>query len=39
MSFANGAGLLSLFELPEYRQAYVHRIAACKDQNVSHCLG
>ena len=38
-SYPNPGALLSLFELDSYREAYVHRIAACSDQQVSLCLG
>ena len=31
--------LLGLYELAEYRRAYPHRTAACRDQRVSLCLG
>lgn len=31
--------VLALFELEEYRECYMHRIAACVDQRVSLCLG
>lgn len=31
--------LLSLFELDDYRAAYLHRVAACSDQRVSLCMG
>lgn len=31
--------ILALFELDAYRNAYVHRVAACADQRVSLCLG
>ncbi|CUH99636.1 DUF1330 domain-containing protein [Leisingera aquaemixtae] len=38
-SYPNPSALLSLFELEAYREAYIHRIAACSDQKVSLCLG
>ncbi len=38
-SYPNSGALLSLFELDEYREAYVHRTAACSDQKVVLCLG
>lgn len=38
-SYPNPDALLSLFELEDYREAYFHRTAACRDQKVSLCLG
>lgn len=38
-SYPNPSALLSLFELDAYREAYIHRVAACRDQRVSLCLG
>ncbi|GGX69793.1 hypothetical protein GCM10007385_43760 [Tateyamaria omphalii] len=38
-SYPNPGTLLSLFEMDAYREAYIHRVAACRDQRVSLCLG
>ncbi|KZL16776.1 hypothetical protein PsAD2_03393 [Pseudovibrio axinellae] len=38
-SYPSQTALLALFELEEYRKAYVHRVAACAEQTVSLCLG
>jgi len=38
-TYPNSSALLTLFELEAYREAYVHRVAACADQLVSLCLG
>jgi len=38
-SYPNPSTLLALFELEEYREAYLHRMAACADQKVSLCFG
>lgn len=38
-TYPNPSALLALFELGIYRDAYIHRIAACSDQRVSLCLG
>ncbi|SDW79653.1 protein of unknown function [Ruegeria halocynthiae] len=38
-SYPNPDALLSLFELKDYREAYHHRTAACRDQKVSLCIG
>ncbi len=38
-SYPNPGALLSLFELDAYREAYIHRTAACSDQKVSLCMG
>lgn len=38
-SYPNPGALLSLFEMDAYREAYIHRVAACRDQRVSLCLG
>lgn len=38
-TYPRPGSLLSLFENPRYRAAYVHRTAACETQRVSLCLG
>jgi len=38
-AYPGPGSIISLFELPEYRQAYVHRTAACATQRVSLCMG
>lgn len=38
-TYPGPGGVLALFEDPNYRQAYVHRVAACAEQRVSLCIG
>lgn len=38
-TYPGPSAIFSLFELPEYRRAYVHRTAACAEQHVSLCIG
>ncbi|WP_299752199.1 hypothetical protein [uncultured Tateyamaria sp.] len=38
-SYPNPGAFLSLFEMDAYREAYIHRVAACRAQRVSLCLG
>lgn len=38
-TYPNPGALLALFELEEYQAAYIHRDAACANQQVSLCLG
>jgi len=38
-TYPGPAALFALFEQPQYRSAYVHRLAACAAQRVSLCMG
>ena len=38
-TYPSASALLSLFEQAEYRSIYVHRAAACEDQQVGFVLG
>lgn len=37
-SYPNAEAIVSLFEQDDYRQAYVHRTAACDAQRVAFCF-
>ncbi|MBX2853584.1 MAG: DUF1330 domain-containing protein [Rhodobacteraceae bacterium] len=38
-AYEEPSAVLALFEDPDYRQAYTHRVAACARQSVSLCIG
>ncbi len=38
-TYPEASAVLALFEMPDYQQAYVHRIAACASQRVSLLIG